>query len=76
MIVTPSNPFESTRVRDNNLLLPSFVAISRKARIMARGSSSIPTSFTKTTKAMITYVMLRKVFKNELIHRIFMQMDV
>lgn len=59
-----SNPFESTRVRDNNLLLASFVAISRKASNMARGNSSIPTSLTKTTKAMMTYVMLKKVLKN------------
>jgi len=58
-------------VRDNNLLLASFVAISRKASNMARGNSSIPTSFTKTTKAMIIYVMLKKVFKNELIYKVF-----
>jgi hypothetical protein len=53
-------------VRDNNLLRANFVAISRKASKMARDNSSRPTSFTKTTKAMITYVMLKKVFKKVL----------
>jgi len=61
-----SKALESTRVRDNKLLLASLVAISKKANNMARGNSSTPTSFTKTTKAMITYVMLKKVFKIKL----------